>query len=79
MTSRRFPLRRVLVIALVVLAVFAGVVLRGVYRPLVTRGPGVVSASAADFTLPDATGKPVALSTLLAHGPAVLVFYRGFW
>jgi hypothetical protein len=69
----------VLVIASIVAAVFAGVVLLGIYRPIATRGPGVVTATAADFTLPDATGKPVALSTLLAHGPAVLVFYRGFW
>ncbi len=79
MTRRRFPLRRVLVIALVVVAVFAGIGVWGVYRPLATRGPGVVTATAADFTLPDATGKPVALASLLTRGPAVLVFYRGFW
>jgi len=30
-----------------------------------------------DFTLPDATGKVVSLSELVADGPAVLVFYRG--
>jgi hypothetical protein len=79
MTSRRFPLRRVLVIALVVVAVFAAVGVWGVYRPLHTRGPGVVTASAANFTLPDTTGKPVALASLLDRGPAVVVFYRGFW
>ncbi|MFZ0091387.1 MAG: peroxiredoxin-like family protein [Solirubrobacteraceae bacterium] len=32
-----------------------------------------------DFTLPDATGKDVSLSELVADGPAVLVFYRGGW
>jgi len=32
-----------------------------------------------DFTLPDATGKDVSLSDLVAGGPAVLVFYRGGW
>ena len=32
-----------------------------------------------DFTLPDATGKHVSLSELVADGPAVLVFYRGGW
>ena len=32
-----------------------------------------------DFTLPDATGKDVSLATLVAGGPAVLVFYRGGW
>src|SRR5271157_3292511 len=35
--------------------------------------------SAPDFTLPDAYGKPVTLSALLAHGPVVLTFYRGDW
>ena len=32
-----------------------------------------------DFTLPDATGKDVSVSELVADGPAVLVFYRGGW
>jgi peroxiredoxin len=32
-----------------------------------------------DFTLPDATGRAVSLSELVADGPAVLVFYRGGW
>jgi peroxiredoxin len=32
-----------------------------------------------DFVLPDATGRDVSLSDLLADGPAVLVFYRGGW
>jgi peroxiredoxin len=32
-----------------------------------------------DFILPDATGKDVSLSKLVAGGPAVLVFYRGGW
>lgn len=32
-----------------------------------------------DFTLPDATGRNVSLSELVADGPAVLVFYRGGW
>jgi peroxiredoxin len=32
-----------------------------------------------EFTLLDATGKPVSLSDLLADGPAVVVFYRGGW
>jgi peroxiredoxin len=33
----------------------------------------------SDFTLPDATGRDVSLSALVAGGPAVLVFYRGGW
>jgi peroxiredoxin len=34
---------------------------------------------APDFTLPDAYGKPVTLSTLLKAGPVVVTFYRGDW
>lgn len=45
-----------------------------------TRGPGVVgSGVAADFSLRDQNGATVTLDGLLARGPAVLVFYRGFW
>jgi peroxiredoxin len=38
-----------------------------------------VGESAPRFTLPDATGRPVALDDLLAAGPVVLCFYRGGW
>ena len=34
---------------------------------------------APSFTLPDATGQPRTLATLLAQGPVVLTFYRGNW
>ena len=35
---------------------------------------------APEFTLPDAGGKPVALSELLkTHKSALLIFYRGYW
>jgi len=35
---------------------------------------------APEFTLPDAGGKPVALSELLkTHKGALLIFYRGYW
>ena len=34
---------------------------------------------APEFTLFAATGRPVSLSTELARGPVVLVFYRGYW
>ena len=33
----------------------------------------------SDFTLPDVTGRDVSLSELVAEGPLVLVFYRGYW
>jgi peroxiredoxin len=38
-----------------------------------------VGAKAPDFTLPDAQGRPMTLSALLAKGPAVITFYRGSW
>ncbi|MFF8597999.1 peroxiredoxin-like family protein [Streptomyces sp. NPDC015232] len=38
-----------------------------------------VGDTAPDFTLPAATGDPVALRTLLGLGPVVLAFYRGAW
>ena len=37
-----------------------------------------VGTPAPAFTLPDATGETVALGDLLARGPVVLVFLRGF-
>ena len=46
----------------------------GVPASAVTRGDLL-----EDFTLPDATGRPVSLSDILADGPAVVVFYRGGW
>jgi peroxiredoxin len=38
-----------------------------------------VGAQAPDFTLLDAHGDRVTLSTLLRRGPAVVTFYRGEW
>jgi len=35
--------------------------------------------AAPNFTLPDASGQPQTLATLLAQGPVVLTFYRGNW
>jgi peroxiredoxin len=42
--------------------------------------PGLaVGDRAPDFTLPDASGEPVALADRLRLGPVVLSFYRGDW
>jgi peroxiredoxin len=38
-----------------------------------------VGAKAPEFTLPDANGESVALTTLLAKGPVVVTWYRGAW
>ena len=41
--------------------------------------PAQVSGEAPAFTLPAQDGRQIALADELAHGPVVLVFYRGFW
>ena len=38
-----------------------------------------VGETAPDFALPNAAGRDVRLSDLLARGPVVLTFYRGAW
>ena len=38
-----------------------------------------VGAAASPFTLPAVDGGPFALAETLAKGPAVIVFYRGYW
>ncbi len=38
-----------------------------------------VGERAPDFSLPDALGHVISLSTLRAHGPVVVTFYRGEW
>jgi peroxiredoxin len=52
---------------------------RARFRALPTAGRVSTGDTLADFTLPDATGEAVSLRTLLASGPAVIVFYRGLW
>ncbi len=50
------------------------------FPKLHTRGPSVeVKETAPDFTLTDHRGNEVSLDSLLEKGPAVLVFYRGYW
>ncbi len=42
--------------------------------------PGLkVGDTAPDFSLGNANGKPVSLSSKLKQGPVVLIFYRGAW
>lgn len=38
-----------------------------------------VGEAAPDFTLPDASGKPVRLADFRGKRAVVLVFYRGYW
>jgi hypothetical protein len=59
--------------ALAVLATGGGCLLR-------SRGtPAAHDAIAPEFSLPDQDGHTVALADLRAHGPVVVVFYRGHW
>jgi hypothetical protein len=45
-----------------------------------TRTPPLASeVPAPGFTLPDEHGKLVSLADLTRRGPAMLVFYRGYW
>jgi hypothetical protein len=44
-------------------------------EPVVLR----VGEPAPEFTLPDATGRPVSLADYRGKKPVVLVFYRGAW
>jgi peroxiredoxin len=45
----------------------------------VARRALAVGDEAPDFTLPDAHGSAVTLSSVLAAGPAIVAFYRGGW
>ena len=45
----------------------------------VTASSAPVTGKAPAFVLPAQDGQRVALADALAHGPVVLVFYRGFW
>ena len=38
-----------------------------------------IGEPAPDFTLPDASGSPVSLTSFRERTPVVLVFYRGYW
>jgi cytochrome oxidase Cu insertion factor (SCO1/SenC/PrrC family) len=62
------------------LAVLATTFVTGVGCRLRSRGtPAAREAIAPDFALPDQDGRTVALADLRAHGPVVVVFYRGHW
>jgi hypothetical protein len=76
----RKRLRTAAVALLGVLLVLGGLGYFAVHRAIATRGPGELQGGvAADFSLPDTAGTAVTLAGLTSHGPAVLVFYRGYW
>lgn len=45
----------------------------------ITEGVLKAGEEAPDFTLPNAVGIPITLSSALQGGPVVLTFYRGIW
>ena len=65
-----------LVLVAVVLALTAAIAC----ARLVTKAPPVETGqTAAELSLPDHRGGTVTLEGLTSRGPAVVVFYRGFW
>jgi hypothetical protein len=79
MTARS---RKRLVITAVLLAIVAviAVVFAITCAPLRTRTPPISNQVVApDFELPDQNDRLISLAWLTARGPAVIVFYRGYW
>ena len=70
---RRSFTRAALAVLATTLATGSGCLLRSRGTP-VTR-----EAIAPEFSLPDQDGRTIALADLRAHGPVVVVFYRGHW
>ena len=76
--GRRWPAwlaLRLSSLLLVAGAWFNFVVARVPDRPTALR----VGERPPDFTLPDATGRPVSLAKYRGKKPVVLLFYRGYW
>jgi cytochrome oxidase Cu insertion factor (SCO1/SenC/PrrC family) len=79
--SRRGRVLRIVGLSLLGLVVVLGALSAFLaYRPIARRqGLVVAAAQAPEFSLEDQNGATVTLASLTANGPAVLVFYRGFW
>jgi len=60
------------------IAMLAGCGAVGIQVASTATGQGEGAAASA-FALPSQLGTTVALDDVLARGPALLVFYRGFW
>jgi cytochrome oxidase Cu insertion factor (SCO1/SenC/PrrC family) len=72
--------KRARALSLAVLTAVAVVAAVSCHWKLETRTPALDEKKVApDFELPDHTGKTYGLDGLLAKGPAVVVFYRGYW
>lgn len=69
---------RIVVVVLGVLLVAAYIGYRAWYTPSSGDSP-TLKALAPSFELKDQDGAQHTLSLVLEKGPALLVFYRGFW
>ena len=76
--SARWP--NIVALALSVALLVLGAYFNFIFARLPAAGVVLkVGEAAPDFTLPDAAGAAVTLSTFRDQRPVVLVFYRGYW
>ena len=77
--SLRGGLLPIVALAIAVLLFGGGAFFHFWYSRLPTGVKVVVGQPAPDFTLPDARGQAVTLSSFKGQKTVVLVFYRGYW
>jgi cytochrome oxidase Cu insertion factor (SCO1/SenC/PrrC family) len=77
--SLRGGLLPILALAIAVLLFGGGAFFHFWYSRLPTGVKVAVGQPAPDFTLPDARGQAVTLSSFKGQKTVVLVFYRGYW
>jgi hypothetical protein len=70
---RRIVSLRALGLAMVFVTTSVGCRLRTEHAPVTAQ------ARAPEFSLTAHDGRTVTLAELVAHGPAIVVFYRGHW
>jgi len=71
--------RAVAVICVLLPIAFVGLFFELAKLPRVAESTLATTSQAPEFTLPDHTGEPVALSALRRTSAVLLVFYRGHW
>ena len=63
-----------------VAVIAASLLVAGCFPRIESRTPPIETAEQApDFALEDTAGKTHRLSEMIADGPAVVIFYRGYW
>lgn len=76
-----FLTRRKLIVGISALAALGGLIsTASCLLSVSTRTPPIAEqAKAPEFSLPDQRGQTQSLNGLVAKGPALVVFYRGYW